>query len=66
MKFVGVSHAEKLGSVFMGIGSSLMPLFGMQFRVLNPWDENSQPVVGIMMAMWGGSFSSLDQLRVAD
>ena len=33
------------------LGSFLIPLVGMQFRGPNLWDENSQPVVGIMMAV---------------
>jgi hypothetical protein len=35
----------------MGIGSFMMPLFGMQFRLFNLFGEGSQPGVGILMAV---------------
>ncbi len=39
--------------LILGIGSFILPLFGMQFRILNLLGEQSQPVVAVVLAVIG-------------
>jgi putative Mn2+ efflux pump MntP len=36
-----------------GIGSFILPLIGMQFRLLSIFGEGSQPIVGVVLAVIG-------------
>jgi len=39
--------------LILGIGSFILPLVGMQFRLLSLFGEGSQPIVAIVIAVIG-------------
>ena len=44
--------------IIMGIGSFILPMMGLQFRLMSLMDKG-QPAAGIVVAMMGGLFTYL-------
>jgi hypothetical protein len=46
----------------LGIGSFILPLFGLQFRLLNLFGD-AQPIASIVMALVGGALLVAQMIR---